>query len=95
MYCGADVDNKGTKCTYGARKMSYHLLAEQRNIYPREAMRMYENYIRELRGGQTDPPLGDLQARATSVGEMPLTEALEERNARAAEEFRKKWREQI
>jgi hypothetical protein len=96
MYCGADVDNKGKKCTYGASKMSYHLLAERNGIRPAEAMRMYEDYIRELRGVQTDPPLEDLQARATSVGEMPSTpESLEERNARATEEFQRKWREQI
>ena len=96
MYCGADVDNKGKKCTYGARKMSYHLLAERLNIRPGEAMRMYEDYIRELRGVQTDPPLEDSQARATSVGEMPSTpESLEERNARATEEEFQKRREQI
>lgn len=96
MYCGADVDNKKNKCTYGARKMSYHLLAERKGIRPAEAMRMYDNFIRELRSEQNDPPLEDLQARVTSMSEMPLTpESLEERNARATEEFQKKWQEQI
>lgn len=96
MYCGADVDNRGKKCTYGARKMSYHLLAEQRNISAGEAMRMYEDFIRELRSEANEPPLEDLQALVTSTSGMSLTpESLEERNARATEEFQKKWREQI
>jgi ABC-type Fe3+ transport system substrate-binding protein len=57
---------------------------------------MYDNFIRELRSEQNDPPLEDLQARVTSMSEIPLTpESLEERNARATEEFQKKWREQI
>jgi hypothetical protein len=96
MYCGADVDNRGKKCTYGKSKMSYHLLAERHSIGAAEAKRMYDDFIRELRSEQNDLPLEDLQAGVTSMSEMPSTpESLEERNARATEEFQKKWREQI
>ena len=56
MYCGADVNNRGTKCDYGVGKMSYHLLAERRRIRPGEAMQLFESYIRELRGQQSNAP---------------------------------------
>ena len=56
MYCGADMNNRGTKCDYGLRKMSYHLLAERRRIRPGEAMQLFESYIRELRGQQNNAP---------------------------------------
>jgi hypothetical protein len=96
MYCGADVDNKKNKCTYGARKMSYHLLAERKRVRPADAKRMYDEFIRELRSGQSDPPIEDFQPRVTSTSELPLTpESLGERNARATEELQQKWREQI
>jgi hypothetical protein len=77
MYCGADLGNRGN-CDYGTRKMTYHLLAERRNIEAGQAMKIFQSYIRELRGEDRNLPPEDLQngADATVEQENAAEEAL-------------------
>ena len=77
MYCGTDLGNRGN-CDYGTRKMTYHLLAERRNIEAGEAMKLFQSYISELRGEDRNVPLEQQQNGANPTVEEEALRRLRE-----------------